>query len=237
MIRYYVVIIMIFLGCVASYAQKITEDPLLIGAVAAQTEALQEQYKKRNKMLEAVVVAQGSVTAAMATVHEVEDKLLNYLGNASGVMQNAFQLKRIAELVAIDIPKNLSNLASDIPDNLVGTGVTFYLDKTVADTWIDIAALSATVEDLVTSKYDFKDSKDDSHVNLLSAQERYSILNDVLHRLERINNRLWITKYFIRSWGWKQLWRGLDWNGYVNFLVAKKHVDSAISNWKSFVKK
>lgn len=219
----------------ASRAAVVTTDPLLMTAVITQTELLEKQYKERNKMLAAVTVAETAVAGAMAEVHNVENTILEYMGNASGVLKNAAQLRRIAELVAMDIPRNLAGFASEIPDNLVGTGVAMYMNRTITNTWADIAALSATVTELVQADFDFKKAKNEDgkkHVNLLSAAERFQILNDVVLKLEKINSRLYYMKFYVHSYGWKSLWTGLDYRGYINFLVSKNHVNNAISQWK-----
>lgn len=43
-------------------------------------------------------------------IHQVEDKMLDYLSNAQGAMQNLYQIKRAGELVAKEIPQNCSLL-------------------------------------------------------------------------------------------------------------------------------
>ena len=76
----------------------ITVDPALTAAVIAQTAMLKSEYEKRSKHHAAIEVAQAAVTVAMDNIHKVEETILNYMGNASGVMQNMYQLKKIVEL-------------------------------------------------------------------------------------------------------------------------------------------
>lgn len=213
-------------------------DPLLTAAIITQTEMLKTQYKQRNNHHNKIEVAQAAIAGAMEQVHAVEDKMLNYLGNASDAMQNLYQLKKIALLVADDIPTNLVRLGKDIPDNIKGTAITLFVNKTVAETTTDIAALSDIVTRLVTSKYSFKTSKgkDDKNINLLSAAERYTILQDVLQRLTKINRRLFLTDFFIKSFGWRELWMGLDRESYCKVIYSDIMAKSLVKQWNGLLK-
>ncbi|WP_336525950.1 hypothetical protein [Bacteroides acidifaciens] len=214
----------------------ITVDPALTAAVIAQTAMLKSEYEKRSKHHAAIEVAQAAVTVAMDNIHMVEETILNYMGNASGVMQNMYQLKKIVELSTVDIPSNLSNLASDIPDNLKGAAITLFVNNTITDTTADIVALSSIVDKLVTSKYSFKDSKDknDKNINLLSAAERYTIMQDVVRRLMDINRRIYLTNFYIKSFSWKQLWMGLDRESWCNVMYGEIVAKSLIRKWNEF---
>lgn len=214
----------------------VTADPALEFAIAGQCALLQKEYSKRDKAMKAIATAEVGVTTAMELVHEVEKKLLNYLGNASHVIGNAYQIKHIAELF-ISIGDNCIKLKNTIPGHLKGTVVTLLVDRTVEKLYEEIASLTNYVTTLCTSKFDLKDSKDDNHVNLLSAQERYAILVNIETRLKTINDHIWITRYYVQCWGWKDLWRGLDYDGYIKFVTAKVNVDYIISNWKSLTNK
>lgn len=151
-------------------------------------------------------------------------------------MQNMYQLKKIVELSTVDIPSNLSNLASDIPDNLKGAAITLFVNNTITDTTADIVALSSIVDKLVTSKYSFKDSKDknDKNINLLSAAERYTIMQDVVRRLMDINRRIYLTNFYIKSFSWKQLWMGLDRESWCNVMYGEIVAKSLIRKWNEF---
>lgn len=151
-------------------------------------------------------------------------------------MQNLIQLKQITELVVTEIPENLASLGTDIPSNIKGTAITLFVNNTVTDTTADIVALSDVVTRLVTSKYSFKDSKDDKNVNLLSAAERFSILQDVLRRLRAINRRIYLTNFYIKTFGWRELWRGLDRESWCNAMYGKVLANQLISKWNKLSK-
>lgn len=214
-------------------AAGITVDPALTAAVLAQTALLQEEYKKRKENHNKIQVAQAAIAMAMDNVHKVEEKVLEYMANASGVMQNLYQLKRITELVTVDIPNNLVSLGKDIPSNIKGTATTLFVNKTVGETTADIVALSDIVQKLVTSKYSYNEikDKDNPNINLLSAAERYAILQDVLHRLSSINRRIYLTNFYIKTFGWRQLWMGIDRESWCNAVYGKMIARQLINRW------
>lgn len=214
-------------------AAGITVDPALTAAVLAQTALLQEEYKKRKENHNKIQVAQAAIAMAMDNVHKVEEKVLEYMANASGVMQNLCQLKRITELVTVDIPNNLVSLGKDIPSNIKGTATTLFVNKTVGETTADIVALSDIVQKLVTSKYSYNEikDKDNPNINLLSAAERYAILQDVLHRLSSINRRIYLTNFYIKTFGWRQLWMGIDRESWCNAVYGKMIARQLINRW------
>ena len=75
-----------------TFAQQ--TDPTLTGAVFAQTSTLKNIYNKRQKAHEKIIAAETAVTVALDRVHSVEDRMLEYLSNAQGAMQNLYQIKR-----------------------------------------------------------------------------------------------------------------------------------------------
>lgn len=210
----------------------IQTDPALVAAIMLQTEEMKKIYEKRSEHHNMIQSAQIFINGALDKIHSVEDKMLEYLSNASGVIQNMYQIKKIAELATVDIPENLVKLSKDIPSNIKGTGITLFVNKTITETTADITALSDIVNRLVTSNYSFKDKKDDKNINLLSAAERFSILQSVCHKLEEINWRLFVTRYCIRTFSWQQLWMGLDRESWCKIMYSKMMANHLIDRWK-----
>lgn len=56
----------------------------------AQTAELKNLHEKRRKTQEKIIAAETAVTLALDRVHSVEDKMLEYLSNAQGAMQNLY---------------------------------------------------------------------------------------------------------------------------------------------------
>ena len=165
-----------------TFAQQ--TDPTLTGAVFAQTSTLKNIYDKRQKAHEKIIAAETAVTVALDRVHSVEDKMLEYLSNAQGAMQNLYQIKRAGELVATEIPQNCSLLLKSVGSNLKGTAIAAIVSDELADAATQMAALYPFMKQLVTSgSYDTGGSdggKEKHKVNLL--RKSATCVGDVLGR-------------------------------------------------------
>lgn len=96
-------------------AQQI--DPALTATIELQTLTLKDIHSKRKTTQEKIIAAETAVTVALDRVHEVENKMLTYLREAQSVMTNLYQIKRAAELVGVEIPKNITLLTNSVPSN------------------------------------------------------------------------------------------------------------------------
>ncbi len=105
---------------VPAFAQQI--DPALAGAVTAQTLELKSLHDKRRKTQEKIIAAEAAVTVALDRVHSVENKMLEYLSNAQGAVQNLYQIKRAGELVTTEIPQNCNLLLKSVGEQPQGHG-------------------------------------------------------------------------------------------------------------------
>lgn len=220
-------------GGIPALAQQM--DPALTATVIAQTTELKNIHKKRKKTQEKIIAAEAAVTVALDRVHSVEDKMLNYLSNAQGAMQNLYQIKRAGELVAKEIPQNCNLLLKSVGSNLKGTAIAAMVSDELADAATQMAALYPFMKQLVTSgKYDVAgaDGKNEKHkVNLLNSSERYYIANEVVSRLEAINTDLFILAWQVRTLSWNDLWFSLDPEGWANVMSGKNIIGGIISDW------
>ena len=95
-----------------------------------------------------------------------------------------YQIKRTAELVATEIPKNCDLLRKSVPGHLKGTAIAVLVSDELSDAASQMAALYPFMKQLVTSgSYDITnaDGKTEKHkVNLLNSAERYYIANEVV---------------------------------------------------------
>ena len=200
-------------------------DPALTAAVLAQTAELKSLHDKRRKTQEKIIAAETAVTLALDRVHSVEDKMLEYLSNAQGAMQNLYQIKRAGELVLTEIPQNCSLLAKSVAGNIKGTAIAAIVSDELADAATQMAALYPFMKQLVTSgTYDVTgaDGASEKHkVNLLSSAERYYIANEVVTRLETINTDLFILAWQVRTLSWNDLWFSLDPEGWASVMSGK----------------
>ena len=226
-------------GGIPALAQQM--DPALTATVIAQTTELKNIHKKRKKTQEKIIAAEAAVTVALDRVHSVEEKMLNYLSNAQGAMQNLYQIKRAGELVAKEIPQNCNLLLKSVGSNLKGTAIAAMVSDELADAATQMAALYPFMKQLVTSgKYDVTgaDGKNEKHkVNLLNSSERYYIANEVVSRLEAINTDLFILAWQVRTLSWNDLWFSLDPEGWANVMSGKNIIGGIISDWNQGYRK
>ena len=220
-------------GGIPALAQQM--DPALTATVIAQTTELKNIHKKRKKTQEKIIAAEAAVTVALDRVHSVEEKMLNYLSNAQGAMQNLYQIKRAGELVAKEIPQNCNLLLKSVGSNLKGTAIAAMVSDELADAATQMAALYPFMKQLVTSgKYDVTgaDGKNKKHkVNLLNSSERYYIANEVVSRLEAINTDLFIIAWQVRTLSWNDLWFSLDPEGWANVMSGKNIIGGIVAEW------
>ena len=220
--------IMLSIGINASAQQT---DPALVGAVGVQTAMLKDIFSNREKTQQKIIAAETAVTVAMDRMHQVENKMLDYLSNAQGAMQNLYQIKRAAELVTTEIPQNMNLVRKSVPGHLKGTAIALLTQ---------MASLFPFMKQLVTSgtyNVDGYDSQgnpttEKHKVNLLNSAERYYVANEVVSKLETINTDLWLLAWQIRTLSWQDLWYGLDPEGWAAVMSGKAIVESLIYEWE-----
>ena len=216
------------------FAQQ--SDPVLTGAVAAQSAMLQKIFKDREKTQKKIIAAETAVAVAMDRMHKVEDQMLEYLQNAQGAMQNLYQIKRTAELVTTEIPQNMNLVRQSLPGHLKGTAIAMLVSDELTDAATQMASLYPFMKQLVTSgSYNVTgaDGKNEKHkINLLNSAERYYVANEVVTKLEDINTDLWLLAWQIRTMSWNDLWYGLDPDGWATVMSGKAIVESLIYEWQ-----
>lgn len=229
--------IMLSIGINASAQQT---DPALVGAVGVQTAMLKDIFSNREKTQQKIIAAETAVTVAMDRMHQVEKKMLDYLSNAQGAMQNLYQIKRAAELVTTEIPQNMNLVRKSVPGHLKGTAIALLVSDELTDAATQMASLFPFMKQLVTSgtyNVDGYDSQgnpttEKHKVNLLNSAERYYVANEVVSKLETINTDLWLLAWQIRTMSWQDLWYGLDPEGWAAVMSGKAIVESLIYEWE-----
>lgn len=214
-------------------------DPTLTGAVVAQTEILKKIFKDREETQNKIIAAEAAVSVAMDRMHAVENKMLDYLSNAQGAIQNLYQIKRAAQLVGVEIPRNMSLVSKSVPGHLKGTAIALLVSDELTDAATQMASLYPFMKQLVTNGSYNVDGYDDNgnpktekhKVNLLNSAERYYVANEVVTKLENINTDLWLLAWQIRTMSWQDLWYGLDPEGWAAVMSGKAIVESLIYEW------
>lgn len=212
-------------------------DPTLTATVLLQTSELKSIYKTRKTTQEKIIAAETAVTLALDRVHSVENKMLEYLSNAQGAMQNLYQIKRAAELVTTEIPKNTTLLKNSVKGNLKGTAIATLVADEITDAATQMAALYPFMQQLVTSgSYNVTNAEGNTvkhKVNLLSSAERYYVANEVVSRLERINTDLFILAWQIRTLSWNDLWFSLDPEGWASVMSGMNIINGLVTDWNN----
>lgn len=232
-------IIAIYLSLSTSGLQSMAQqtDPTLTATVLLQTSELKSIHKKRKATQEKIIAAETAVTLALDRVHNVENKMLEYLSNAQSAMKNLYQIKRAAELVTTEIPRNTALLKNSVKGNLKGTAIAALVSDEITDAATQMAALYPFMQQLVTSgSYNVTggNGKTEKHkVNLLSSAERYYVANEVVTRLEAINTDLFILAWQVRTLSWNDLWFSLDPEGWASVMASKNIVTSLVSDWNN----
>lgn len=230
--------IMLGLGIRASSQQT---DPALTGAVGMQTAMLKDIFSNRENTQQKIIAAEAAVTVAMDRMHQVEDRMLDYLGNAQVAMQNLYQVKRAAELVTSEIPRNMDLVRKSVPGHLKGTAIALLVSDELTDAATQMASLFPFMKQLVTGgtyNVDGYDSQGNPtterhRVNLLNSAERYYVANEVVSRLEAVNTDHWLLAWQIRTLSWQDLWYGLDPEGWAAVMSGKAIVESLIYEWEN----
>ena len=239
MLYHKIIIATMLLGVSLSMSAQQAE-PTLTGAVEAQSLMLKDIFKKRQKTQEQIIATETAVTVALDRVHSVENKMLEYLSNAQGAMQNLYQIKRCTELVGTEIPRNMNLVKNSVPGHLKGTAIATLVSDELWDATEQMATLVPFMKQLVTSGSYNVDGYDDKgnpvttkhKVNLLSSAERYYVANEVVTRLENINTDLWLLAWQIRTLSWQDLWYGLDPEGWATVMSGKAIVEGLIYDWQ-----
>ncbi len=233
----FLVVAMALVATDAINAQQI--DPALTATIELQTLTLKDIHSKRKTTQEKIIAAETAVTVALDRVHEVENKMLTYLREAQSVMTNLYQIKRAAELVGVEIPKNITLLTNSVPSNIKGTAIAAVVSDQIRDVYAQMASLYPFMSQLVTSgSYNVinPSGETEAHkVNLLNSAERYYIANVVVSRLEKINIDIYILAYQVKTFSWMNLWYGLDPEGWAVVMSGRNIADMLIRKWNGLI--
>lgn len=228
------------IGHATSGSCGVQTDPVLTGAIINQLEVLKKIYARRDSTQKKIIAAEAAVTVAMTKMHEVENKVLEYMSNVSDAFQNLYQIKRAGELVAIEIPHNMAEVRRAIGEgHFEGTAMGIFAGKELGEITTQMMSLYPFMAELVTSgTYSSKDIDENGNivtkhnkVNLLNSYERYYICNTVVSSLEDINRSLMYLSWEIRTMRWRDIFYALDPEGWFKVLDMKNTVDYAVREW------
>ena len=212
-IRY--TIIMLLMAVTNIHAQQ--TDPALTAAVTTQTFTLKSLFDARHSTQEKILAATGIENVQLQQLHDIEKKVLDYMANVSGLMQNLYQVKRTTELVTVEMPKNINEVTKACKGHLKGTAIALAVSDEVKSVYTEIASLSALCTSLVKTK-------------TVDGNEK------IVSSLEDINSALYILSWQIQYLSWEDLWRGLDPETWCNYMQGKWMAESCIRDWDDLLK-
>ena len=198
-------------------------DPALTAAVTAQTVTLKSLFDARKSTQEKILAATGIENVQLQQLHDIEKKVLDYMANVSGLMQNLYQVKRTTELVTVEIPRNIGEVTRACQGHLQGTAIALAVSDEIRDIYTQIGSLSTLCTSLVK-------------VNLLNAAERYWLCEKIVSSLEDINSALYILSWQIQYLSWEDLWRGLDPDTWCNYMQGRWMAESCIRDWDELLR-
>ena len=225
------VLAVVMLLAVTQAASAQQTDPALTAAVTGQTLTLKTLFDARKSTQEKILAATGIEEVQLKQLHAIEQKVLDYMANVSGLMQNLYQVKRTTELVTVEIPRNISEVRKACKGNLKGTAIALAVSDEINSVYTEIGSLSALCTSLVKTK-----TVDGNKVNLLNAAERYWLCEKIVSSLEDINSALYILSWQIQYLSWEDLWRGLDPDTWANYMQGKWMAESCIRDWDDLLK-
>lgn len=225
----YILTTMLFALTIDTHAQQ--TDPALTAAVTGQTFTLKSLFDARKSTQEKILAATGIEEVQLQQLHDIEQKVLDYMANVSGLMQNLYQVKRTAELVTVEIPRNINAATSACKGHLKGTAIALAVSDEIKSVYTEIGSLSSLCTSLVKTK-----TVDGNKVNLLNAAERYWLCEKIVSSLEDINSALYVLSWQIQYLSWEDLWRGLDPETWSNYMQGKWMAESCIRDWDGLLK-
>ncbi len=222
------VFILSFIVSVASDCMAI--DPLLTSAVIAGDAQLKSEYDKRKKLQEKILAAEVVIGAGLHEIHNVENQILTYMSHATSALQNVHDLKEIT-LITADIYTECDNIRKAIKENPKGAVLAGIGSKKIKEATEEIVSCSTLIQNLVLTGKVNKD--DEEKVNMLSAAERYNIINTVRTSLNNVKRDLWIFACQVRYWTVIDLWMHLDYESWAKIVGMEYNARYAIRLWNN----
>lgn len=221
-----------FTVAIAAVQTNAGVDPLTAAAVTANMTMLKGTYDDRAKKQKKLAEIETAIAGGMVAIHSVEKKMLDYLSNVSGALQNLYQIKRAAELM-VEIPMNAASLTEAVKYNPKGAVLGPIISNELTRLATEATTLYPFMQQLVTSGT--YNSGDEKHkVNLLNSAERFYIASMVVSKLENINTCITVLKYQIKYARWDDLFRKLDPESWAMMWDARATMNSVAYDWKNF---
>ena len=195
-------LILLFLPYIGS-AQKIYMDPVTAGAMVGYAVTLKGGHERAEKEQDKLQKAQTFISAQVALVKKVQDKVYKGLSEAGGTIQNAIQVKNIGEETkqCVEYSKSISQLVERHPQYAI----------------FGAKATQRCYEQTLKIANEMSNILADGETNLATAGDRYRVLDNIQHELRMLKIYLISVQLALENAEYAGFWRSINpFQGYID---------------------
>lgn len=195
-------LILLLLPCIGS-AQKIYMDPVTAGAMVGYAVTLKRGHERAEKEQDKLQKAQTFISAQVALVKKVQDKVYKGLSEAGGTIQNAIQVKNIGEETkqCVEYSKSISQLVERHPQYAI----------------FGAKATQRCYEQTLKIANEMSNILADGETNLATAGDRYRVLDNIEHQVRMLKIYLISVQLALENAEYAGFWRSINpFQGYID---------------------
>ena len=195
-------LILLFLPYIGS-AQKIYMDPVTAGAMVGYAVTLRGGHERAEKEQDKLQKAQTFISAQVALVKKVQDKVYKGLSEAGGTIQNAIQVKNIGEETkqCVEYSKSISQLVERHPQYAI----------------FGAKATQRCYEQTLKIANEMSNILADGETNLATAGDRYRVLDNIEHQVRMLKIYLISVQLALENAEYAGFWRSINpFQGYID---------------------
>jgi len=195
-------LILLFLPYIGS-AQKIYMDPVTAGAMVGYAVTLKGGHERAEKEQDKLQKAQTFISAQVALVKKVQDKVYKGLSEAGGTIQNAIQVKNIGEETkqCVEYSKSISQLVERHPQYAI----------------FGAKATQRCYEQTLKIANEMSNILADGETNLATAGDRYRVLDNIEHQVRMLKIYLISVQLALENAEYAGFWRSINpFQGYID---------------------
>ena len=195
-------LILLFLPYIGS-AQKIYMDPVTAGAMVGYAVTLKGGHERAEKEQDKLQKAQTFISAQVALVKKVQDKVYKGLREAGGTIQNAIQVKNIGEETkqCVEYSKSISQLVERHPQYAI----------------FGAKATQRCYEQTLKIANEMSNILADGETNLATAGDRYRVLDNIEHQVRMLKIYLISVQLALENAEYAGFWRSINpFQGYID---------------------
>ena len=195
-------LILLFLPYIGS-AQKIYMDPVTAGAMVGYAVTLKGGHERAEKEQDKLQKAQTFISAQVALVKKVQDKVYKGLSEAGGTIQNAIQVKNIGEETkqCVEYSKSISQLVERHPQYAI----------------FGAKATQRCYEQTLKIANEMSNILADGETNLATAGDRYRVLDNIEQQVRMLKIYLISVQLALENAEYAGFWRSINpFQGYID---------------------